>query len=578
MPKADLSKIAIELLQKRSREELIESLDTTMTDMGREDAIRFFADLFLTLGADRDHLKERLAALLAARFGRSSEKSSEEQLNLFAEVLLIIEGTPKKSREEQTSPETSEEKPATASQLIDQTNTEIDEVVAQKRAQKKAAQAARRAQRAQEKAEGVDAQPWPSHLPSREEVLEVEEEHRHCPDCGCERKIIRYETSWRMERTVTIGIVLTKRPVVACASHHGGPITAPVPPKPVDKGQIGFSMAAHILWLRITHNIPVRRIAEMMTTEGAPISESMIHTLIEKSGERLKPVAAAILGMVQVAELVNLDDTPVQVLGGKRKQKRRQARVWLALGDEHFAYFFATKTWKAEEAKKALGKLSGVLQGDGYRGFPKYAEENGMALAGCMAHLRRKFKAALDAKDPRAAEPMALIQGLYRVEKLAKLRELDDDGRLLLRQERSVTIMAELVKWARDVAPTIVTGSPLGKAWTYLSNQLQTLQVFLTDGHVSIDNNAAERGLRRITIGRKLWLFFRGQDKLEHVSRLMSVLYTARLHGVNEKDYLTWLLQEVARRSWSDKAARALLPDVWGAMTQQQAKEIDADG
>ena len=165
---------------------------------------------------------------------------------------------------------------------------------------------------------------------------------------------------------------------------------------------------------------------------------------------------------------------------------------------------------------------------------------------------------------------MALVQGLYRVEELARLRGLNFEQRGELRRERSVAIMAELIGWAKKIQPSIVTGSPLGKAWTYLSNQLKPLQVFLYNGTVSIDNNAAERGLRRITIGRKLWLFFRGQAKLEFVANLMSILTTARLHQANELAYLAWLLEQLARREWSVKAAAQLLPDAWIALQKQK--------
>ena len=88
---------------------------------------------------------------------------------------------------------------------------------------------------------------------------------------------------------------------------------------------------------------------------------------------------------------------------------------------------------------------------------------------------------------------------------------------------------------------------------------------------MSIDNNAAERGLRRHTIGRKLWLFFRGQTKLEHLARLMSVVTTARLHGADELAYLRWVLEQLAHREWSAASARQLLPSAWLAMREQQA-------
>ena len=580
MPSAESSTVAIKLIKERSRDVLVEGLDSTLAGMDHDEMVVFLADLILAMGADRDRLKDRLVDLLATKFGRRSEKSSANQLELFAEALRIVEGgTSSESRTDETGDGASDEPDPTvvASQLIDQTDAEVIALAAQQREQRKADRNARRAEQKLAQAQGEGDVPWPAGLPVREETLELPADQQCCDDCGDDLVIIGYETSWRMEYTTTTEVVVTYLPVAACKSHHGGPITVPVPPKPVDKGRMGFSLATYLLWLRITHNLPVRRIAEMMQAEGVPVTEQMIHTLICTTGERAKPLAAAILAEVQQATLVNLDDTPTDVHEGHRKRKRRKARVWIALGDELFAYFFATKTWKAEEAEQALGAITGTLQGDGYRGFPKYAKRHDLTLAGCMAHFRRKLKVAVKERDPRATLALALVQGLYRVEELARLQGLDADGRLALRQERSVPIMTALIAWAKDVQPTIVTGSPLGKAWTYLSNQSKPLQAYLSDGTISIDNNAAERGLRRHTIGRKLWLFFRGQAKLEHVARLMSIATTARLHGVDELAYLTWVLEQLARREWSPVAAKKLLPAAWLAMKEHQTKEVDTD-
>ena len=580
MPNTEPTKVAIQLIKERSRDALVEGLDTALTDMEHDEAVSFLADLLLAMGADRDHLKARLVALLAARFGRSSEKSSAEQLDLFAEALRIVEGAASSSDSDSPTDEPTPDPAAVAAELIEQTNAEVTALAAEQRAQRKAAREAQRAawQLEQDDKAGKPVS-WPTHLPMREETLELPEDQRVCPDRECEQmlEIIRYETSWRLEHTTKTEVVVTRIPVAACPSHHGGPITLPVPPKPVDGGRLGFGLAARLLWLRTTHNLPVRRIAEMLGADKVPVSESMIHTLICTTGERAKPLVEAIQAEVQRATLVNLDDTPTDVHEGHRERKRRKARVWLALGDERFAYFFATKTWKAKEAEEALGPITGVLQGDGYAGFPKYARRNNLTLAGCVAHLRRKMQKAVDARDPRATLPMALIQGLYDVEKLARMQGLDAEGRLALRQERSVPIMKALIAWAKEVEPTIEIKSPLGKAWTYLSNQLEPLQAYLSDGNISIDNNAAERGLRRHTIGRKLWLFFRGQAKLEHVTRIMSIVTTARLHGVDELAYLTWVLEQLARRTWSPAAARKLLPDAWLAMNEKKAEEVDTD-
>ena len=224
-------------------------------------------------------------------------------------------------------------------------------------------------------------------------------------------------------------------------------------------------------------------------------------------------------------------------------------------------------------AERRLGALAGTIQGDGYAGYPGFANRKGLGLAGCWGHARRKVDKALKAKDPRAGPAMALIQGLYRVEKLATLADLGPDDIVALRQERSAPLVRALAQWCREVAPSIVRGSPLGAAWTYLNNQWTTLQLFLTDGNVSLTNDAAERGLRRITIGRKLWLFFHQDENVEGAAAIASLMTTARLHGANERSYITWLLGELARREWSPESARCLLPDVWRASQKDEAQE-----
>jgi len=147
---------------------------------------------------------------------------------------------------------------------------------------------------------------------------------------------------------------------------------------------------------------------------------------------------------------------------------------------------------------------------------------------------------------------------------------------VVLRQERSAPLLRALERWATEVAPSVVAGSPLGKAWTYLNNQWGRLQVFLTDGNVGITTDAAERVLRRITIGRKLWLFFQNDRNAQWAADIASLMATARLHGANELDYITWLLRQLARREWSTEAARCLLPDVWLAAQKKLSEEASS--
>lgn len=569
MTESALSNTASVILGEHSGDAIRARLLDVSASLGSDAFLELMVDLLLQSNLDRDRLKHRVAELIAARFGTSSEKASDEQLALFARLIQSIDGDDVEASTDSEAPAAAPDIP----ELMAQTEAEITALVEQQRQAKKEERERRRQAKQEARAKGEQPSAWPPHLPMREVTREVPEYAKFCDCCEVERKIIGYETSWRLEYTTEVEVVVTKTPTVACGSHHGGPVTEPVEPKPVDGGQLGFTLAAHILYKRYSQNLPVCRVVEMLRAEGVPVSEEMVHTLIRVTAKRVQPVVEALANQVRRATLVNLDDTPVRVLKKDGEPDRHKARVWLALGDERWAWFFATKTWKAAEAEQRLGALTGTVQGDGYPGYPKFAERQGVDLAGCWGHTRRKLHKAVEAKDPRAGPAMALVQGLYRIEKLARLRNLGPDGIVVLRQERSAPLMGALHKWATEVAPSIVKGSPLGKAWTYLENQWQRLQVFLTDGTVSLTNDAAERGLRRITIGRKLWLFFQNDKNAEWAAAIASLMATARLHGANELEYITWLLRELARREWSIEAARCLLPDVWLAAQQEQSQE-----
>jgi hypothetical protein len=130
--------------------------------------------------------------------------------------------------------------------------------------------------------------------------------------------------------------------VRACPHHHGGPVIAPVPPKPVDKGHLGFGLAAQAIYLRYSHNLPIRRIADMLADDLVPVSEEMLDRLYTETSARIEPVLQALITCVRQAQLVNLDDTPVLILDPTRPDRRRTGHMWVAVGDQRYCWFFTT--------------------------------------------------------------------------------------------------------------------------------------------------------------------------------------------------------------------------------------------
>jgi transposase len=584
MESKSITQLSADLLAGRDRSAMGALVVGAIGTMPLPELLALLVDVILMANQDRDLLASKVAHLLAVPFRRSSERSSEQQLALFAKAIEALKPAPAASAgpaSDANSAPAAEPPPTEPMPdipaLLAETQRQIEEKVERLRLEKEAERKKRRAAQCADRGSSAakEAVPWPTHLPIREVEVDVDPAELDCADmdCDCQRQVIRKETTWHLEREVQSSVVVTHRLVRACPHHHGGPVIAPVPPKPVDKGHLGFGLAAQAIYLRYSHNIPIRRIADMLADDLVPVSEEMLDRLYTETSARIEPVLQALITCVRQAQLVNLDDTPVLVLDPKRPNRRRTGHMWVAVGDQRYCWFFSTPSWRSEEAETRLGTLTGTLQGDGYTAFRKMAKKLGIRLAGCMAHLRRKLRKAMLAKDPRATEAIALIQGLYRIERLARLQGLDANALLALRRARAVPLMAALERWAHTVAPSVETGSPLGKAWTYLNNQWDCLQTYLSNPAVNIDNNAAERALRRITIGRKLWLFFRGNVTFERAARIASLLATARLHGADERRYLEWLLRELARREWSPEAAARLLPEAWLAAQEKKAEE-----
>lgn len=169
-------------------------------------------------------------------------------------------------------------------------------------------------------------------------------------------------------------------------------------------------------------------------------------------------------------------------------------------------------------------------------------------MVACMAHMRRYFKNALDAKEVAAAVPFALIQKLYAIEAKAREARLDCAERLTLRQAESVSVMAELGKWRDLKRGKLRPKQKLGEAWTYLDNQWAALQQFLGDGALPIDNNLVENQIRPIGLGRKNYLFCGSDDGAQRAAVVYTILATCKIAGAEPWAYLTDVLMRLRER------------------------------
>lgn len=218
--------------------------------------------------------------------------------------------------------------------------------------------------------------------------------------------------------------------------------------------------------------------------------------------ELMRPIRDQVLKEILAAPELFTDDTPVTIAKPRAGPGSRQGRVWIYLDrEDRHAYDF-TESRKRDGPARILVGYRGAIHTDSYPGYDHLFLPEGATEVACWAHARRKFVDAEGSESRLAKEAVERIGELYAVERIAKARELDDDARRDLRQEHSVPIADELFAWMAATQATVLPKSPMGEALGYALKLETALRRYLDDGRLSIDNNAAERALRAVAVGR----------------------------------------------------------------------------
>jgi transposase len=286
------------------------------------------------------------------------------------------------------------------------------------------------------------------------------------------------------------------------------------------------------------------------------------------------PLVEATRTHVFAAERLHGDDTTVPVLA---KGRTRIGRLWAYVRDDRpFAgpappavAFFYSPDRGGEHPERHLADFGGILQADAYAGFNRLYEpdrEPGPILeAACWAHARRKlYELAAISKAPIAAEAVRRIDGLFAIE--GEINGKPAAERLAIRKERTKPLVAELEAWLRVQHARVSRKSEVGKALAYALNRWEALTRFLEDGRICLSNNAAERALRGVAVGRKNWTFAGSDRGGERAAAIYTLIETAKLNGVDPQ---AWLADVLARLpDHPAKRIGDLLPWNWDAATR----------
>ncbi|MEQ8693405.1 MAG: IS66 family transposase [Pseudomonadales bacterium] len=475
-------------------------------------------------------LQEQLNLALARRFAARSEKLSPDQIRLFDEA---------------------EADALTADAELNASEDDAVTVPAHRR---------RKGGR----------RPLPEALPRVEVVHELPEDERACPHDGQPLKVIGEATSEQLDIVpATIQVIRHVRKQYACDC--GQCIrTAALPPQPIPKSNASPGLLAHITVSKYQDALPLHRQETILQRIGVDIPRATLASWMIRMGILVQPLINLMRDYLLAYDILQMDETTVQVLREAGKTVQSRSYLWLQRGgppDQPVVLFDYDPSRGQGVPLRLLEGFRGYLQTDGYDGYNAVVAAQQLIHLGCMAHARRKFHEAVKAQGKKgkgqpasagkAQQGLALIQKLYRVE--AEGRELTSEQRHALRQAKAVPLLEQLKAWLDKSLPQVPPNTATGKALQYLHTEWDKLIVYLEDGRLEIDNNGAENAIRPFVIGRKNWLFSDSVAGVNASANLYSLIETAKANGLEPYAYLRQVYTELPR-SETVEAIEALLP------------------
>jgi transposase len=363
---------------------------------------------------------------------------------------------------------------------------------------------------------------------------------------------------------------------------------APAPFHVIPRGWAGPSLLAMILFEKFGQHQPLNRQVERYAREGVPISLSTAADAVGAGCKVLEPLLRLVEAHVMAAERLHGDDTtvPVMALG-----KCDTGRCWVYVRDDRpfggpdppAAMFYYSRDRGGAHPQAHLAKYAGILQADAFGGYGKLYEpqrQPGPILeAPCWVHGRRPFFAMADLEEnarrkaagkkeiiisPIAMEVVHRIDALFEIERA--INGKGADHRRAIRQALSAALAADLQAYMLEQRAKLSRGHDLAKAMTYILKRWAAFTLFLDDGRVCLSNNAAERALRGIALGRKSWLFCGSDRGGERAAAMYSLIVTAKMNDVDPQAWLADVLARIA----THPAHRLdeLLPWNWTALGQ----------
>lgn len=390
--------------------------------------------------------------------------------------------------------------------------------------------------------------PLPEHLPR--------ETHRHepaeqsCPDCGGRLRKLGEDVSEMLEYVPAEFKVVRHVRVKLSCTRCERVVEGAAPSRPIERGMAGPGLLAHVLVSKYAHHLPLYRQSEIYARAGLELERSTLAHWVGEASHLMEPLVESLRRYVMAAEKLHGDDTPVSVLA---PGTGKTGRLWTYVRDDRPAgtsaapavWFAYSPDRKGEHPQRDLTDFKGVLQADAYAGFNAIYESGRVEEAACWAHVRRKFYDLEQAHhSPVAQEALKRIAELYGIE--SEIRGRPPSERREVRQARARPRLESMRQWLESCPPKLSRKSETTAAVKYALGLWPALMRYADDGRLEIDNNAAERALRAVALGRKNYLFAGSDAGGERAAIIYSLIGTAKLNGIDPEKYLAEILTRIA--------------------------------
>ncbi len=411
----------------------------------------------------------------------------------------------------------------------------------------------------------------PDDLPRVNVVHDIGEDEKVCA-CGCQLSRIGEDVSEKLDIIpARIQVIRNIRPKYACKSCEGvesdsGAVKiAPVPPQIIPKGMATAGLLAYILIAKFCDALPFYRQEKQFVRLGIDIPRQTMCNWTMKVADACKTVLDLLMEDIRGGPLINVDETPVQVLNEPGRSATSKSYMWVFRGGSSASPVIIYQyhpTRSGDVAKLFLNDYQGVVQTDGYKGYDFLDTWPDILHVGCWVHARRYFmdakKASSSNKTGAADMALSMIRRLYALEKIARHKNMSPEEIYQLRQKQAKPIVEKFKNWLNEKKNGTLPKGLLGKAIKYSLGQWHRLENYLEDGNAGIDNNVVENAIRPFVIGRKNWLFSGTPQGAEASALLFSLIETAKANKLEPYSYLRYLFENLPGTPEND--VRKLLP------------------